>query len=1130
MSGRSAHVRKKITEPKTGDGRNRSSHSVGGVSSHDELPTVPFGPSRPDVMALPTANPRMLRSAPEQTRDGDSSSLQGSLSSDSIDGRRGSQSHHNRPLDDFAYARARKPTIKSEDMSGITKSGVRSAMDNKSEQVRKGIAKAFAFGSKKGKRGETERAFEIRPESAATMRPGPPPHTVSYSSEPQMPPLDEHNQPQYPLPHSPYEQQWGQAIGPASPPPLAKLPPLPPLAAAPQIKRWIGTGRPVQRWNKLRKDPELWDPNGDVLIYLGHRGQEPRPHPSFRLSSHLIESTESRILVTMLREGSTEDDAGLPPSPLGAPLIMLPRPNSLSAVGRAPAAGHHFQAGALGSEQPTPPLSEDTNLADADGQISYEMFFPPPSNATKTDQLRHNITTRNVFALLCHASLVGLSLHQALTDLHARMEQYMTQADTDNLFTIISYLSARGIDDVRDDPETAISLLAWSEDPRVRWEEGWRECFYHAAGMYGSVKQRSLMESSPGFKKISPISRALLDRASLEMHLRVQSAEERLAAFSFEDMWPASFSMMSPISGGPSRPSPAKESADRLQRFFVEHYRAVYGGRWPPPPPGRATSTVDGEESLWLTRTVAQTLQKGFGALYEYLVNRDIVWDGSETRSSRKWLMVSESGNKGFDADTVDLPMTDLLIEFDNKQRYPHIPHPYPLVPESIQPSGAASTGANTNGDSAKSILKRGKTMIEGVTTSQRSGPTERRVQLAYTESSNIYTLGSDFTQSDLIDAYVKFEKNDHIGEVDPSLARRGRWILIYGILQTLASISVDAPNVRYSEGVSYHLDPRLKGARIPPWTKNSKHATHAGPDEARHELSYCWMAPQFWRSSDTSASSDAGTDRDSQVFSDVNNQVSPPTDLRRGFGFPRPPPPVSFRGSLMSHHMSANRSLYSSGSRMSGNSFAPTFGYPASVMSYDAQSDTGTTASSWKYSSNSPTTTAAPGFPRRRRSTKNGGYPANPRLSTATSGSGSRRGAATSSLASSRVDEDNEEWAIRAAYERAMMHGAVAAAAAPGGGGPDNGRETTAGGDKSGARDYLYPDDSTSRPTSRPGSFGVEEDEEEEEEEAGSGSGSSGDQDRHGRPLLSLSPSETDSVAPAFRDFDELDVDDIMP
>ncbi|KUI70856.1 hypothetical protein VM1G_06478 [Cytospora mali] len=1121
MSGRSAHVRKKITEPKSGDGRSKSSHSVGGVSGLDELPTVPLGPSRQDVMGGMTASHR-VRSA-DAARDGDAFSMRGSQSSDSIDGRRGSQ--HNRPLDDFAYARARKPTIKSEDMSGITKSGVRSAMDNKSEQVRKGIAKAFAFGSKKGKRGESEKVFEIRPESAATMRPSPPSHTQSYSSEPQMPPLEEHNQPHYPLPHAPYDQQWNQAIGPASPPPLTKLPPLPPAATAPQIKRWIGTGRPVQRWNKLRKDPELWDPSGDVLIYLGPRGQDPRPHPSFRLSSHLIEATDSRHLITMLREGSTEDDGALPPSPLGAPVMLLPRPNSLSAVGRAPAPGQHFQTGTLGHEQPTPPLSEDNTLADADGQISYEMYFPPPSNASKTEQLRHNIATRNIFAILCHASLVGLSLSQALTDLHARMEQYMPQSDTDNLFTIISYLSARGIDDVRDDAETAISLLAWCEDPKVRWEEGWREAFFHAAGMYGSNKERFLMESCSDFKRLSPITRALLERASLEMHLRVQSAEERLAAFSFEDMWPPSFSMISPISGGPPRPSPAKESADRLQRFFVDHYRVVYGGRWPPPPPGRVAAPRDGDESLWLTRTVAQTLQKGFGALYEYLVNRDIVWDGSETRSSRKWLMVSKSGNKAFDADTADLPMTDLLIEFDNKQRYPHIPHPYPLVPESIQPClGATNAGANTGGDGSKGILKRSKTTSDTVT-SQRSGATEWRVQLAYTESSNIYTLGSDFTQSDLIDAYVKFEKHDRIGEVDPSVARRGRWILIYGILQTLASISVDAPNVRYTEGVSYHLDPRLKGARIPPWSKNNKHASNTCiSDEACHELSYCWMAPQFWHSSDTSASSDGGTDRNSQTFSD---NVSPPLDPRRAYGFPHPPPPVSLRGSILSH-MPASRSLYSSGSRMSGYSYAPTFGYPASVMSYDAQSDTGTTASSWKHSTNSPTaTTITTGGIPRRKSKNNGGFhgaPANLRLSTATSASGSRRGA-TSSLASSRVDEDEGEWAIRAAYERAMTLGSPAAT------NPDRGKggKTQAGAAVVSAPESVYPDDSQSRLGSFSGPVCGEEDEDDEDGAGSSGSGGV-DRGRHGRPLLSLSPSETDSVAPGFRDFDELDVDDIMP
>ena len=95
-------------------------------------------------------------------------------------------------------------------------------------------------------------------------------------------------------------------------------------------------GRPVGRWNKLRKDPELWDPNGDVLVFLGHRGQSPRPQPSFRLSSHIIEATESRFLLTMLREGFNEEDFHMPPSPAGAPPMIRPghHPGMGMGVGR----------------------------------------------------------------------------------------------------------------------------------------------------------------------------------------------------------------------------------------------------------------------------------------------------------------------------------------------------------------------------------------------------------------------------------------------------------------------------------------------------------------------------------------------------------------------------------------------------------------------------------------------------------------------------------------------------------------------------------------------------------------------------------------------------------------------------
>ncbi|KAG8163492.1 hypothetical protein KVR01_006789 [Diaporthe batatas] len=1108
MSGRSAYVRKKITEPK-----GKAQH--GPDANLDELPTLALGPSRQDSARLGTAHGRGPRPQ-DLTVDGDVLSIGDSQSSGSIDGRRLDSAQPKHPLDDFAYARARKPTIKAEDISGvgISKSGMRSVMDQNSEKVRKGIAKAFTFGGKKTRRDEVIRPQEIRPESSATVRPGHLPR--GGESEPS--PLEDREQPPYPQANYTYDPQWDASLGPASPPPVTKLPALPPPASTPQIKRWTGTGRPVQRWNKLRKDPELWDPNGDVLVYLGHRGQNPRPNPSFRLSSHVIEATESRPLITMLREGSTEDEMTLLPSPRGAPPMLLPRQSSVSAAARDQmAAGQRPQASSRSGSQATPPLSEDTILTNTDGQISYEIFFSPPSNASKTEQIRYSVSVRNLFGILHHASLVGLSLCQALSDLHSRMEQFMPQADTDNLSTILAYLGARGIDDVRNDAESAISLLAWCEDPKVRWEEGWRESFLHVAGMYGSLRERSLMESSPDFKRISPITRALLERASLEMHLRVQAAEEPLSTFSFEDMWPASLSFISPASG-PVVASPAKASADRLQRFLLSYYRSTWG-RWPPPPPPDTVTSDESDEPLWLTRTVVQALQKDFGTLYDYLVNRDIVWDGSETRSSRKWLMVSESGNKAFEADTDELPMTDVLIEYDNKQRFPHIPHPYPLVPESIPP--AANTAASAANSKGRKRSKTGGEAVPAATPGgpQRPGAVERRIQLAYTEATNVYVLGSDFAQTDLIDAFVKFEKTDRIGEIDPSLARRGRWILIYGILQSLASVSADAPIVRYSDGVDYHLGPRLKGARLPPWAKKGKQPASIQPQEASHELSYCWLAPRAWNNSNTSASEEGGLD--SQEVSDDNNS---PIDTRQGYSFPQPPHP-SLSATLSGvggggggggrGYTSAQSSRAPSASGQSRGYHAGT-SYAGSTTSYDALSDAGTTTSSWLHMSTTSSVTTAPlqGGRTSKASSRTGVRG----VARSTEALGSRRGGGAPQLASpgssTRLDEaeeaaDGGEWPMQI-------------------GGRDRDR------DRDRERGKLHI--STEMTSSSGGRTRRREGSRQRKESFGvvrEGGEDSDDQQwvvrrMHSRPLLS--PSETSSVAQAIKDFDELDVDDIIP
>ncbi|KAK4443858.1 hypothetical protein QBC34DRAFT_310145 [Podospora aff. communis PSN243] len=979
MSGRSAYVRKKITQTKEGDRaagvRSRAKSSASSdnatISEYpiDHMPSRHDGGGRDggrhrDITGVGTTNARFLKFS-EPARESEVLNYQNDMTSyghhsggsqsggSSIDGRRetgGPSAHsHSRPLEDFAYARARRPAIKTEDVSGIEKSGFRSILDKKSDGVRKGIAKAFTFKGKDKKSPDAERMPDFRPMSSATVRPNQP-NPVNYSSSGDL--QDGYDADTSPVfSGSSQANPWDDSGSLVAPPPSSKLPPIPAAGNTPPIKRWIGAGRPVQRWNKLRKDPELWDPNGDVLVFFGHKGQVPRPNPSFRLSSHIIEATESRYLITLLREGSTEEDIHMPPSPVGAPPMLHQRHHG----------GQHLhpQGGYAGrGGNPTPPISEDNSMWEQDGQISYEMYFPTPSNMTKLDQIRHHITTRNVFALLYHASLVGLSLYQALADLHSRLESYMPP-EADNVGTILNYLSARGIDDVRNDAETAVSILAWSEGSEVRWEEGWRESFLHCAGMY------SQLETCADFKNVTPITRALLERACLETQLRVQAAEERLAGFQYGDMWPNT----------DAAAAPAKAAADRLQKFFQQHYTREYG-RWPPLPMpsgldhqaiGTAHGGPDGEEDMWLTRSVAQALQRDFAALYDYLVNRDIVWDESEARSSRKWMMVSESGNRGFEADTPDLPITDILIGFDNKLRFPHIPHPYPLVPESIPPPPSASApSANSRNGTTGGGMFGGKSSSKktgngngngssSTLTSTRTGAVERRIQLAYTEATNICILGTEFTHSDLIDAFGKFEKADRISEVDPSTARRGRWVLIYGILQTLASVSVDAPNVRYRDDVPYHLSPRLKGAKMPPWkTGNHHHQQHGNnPDEAAHELSHCWTVPRSWHGGSSTGN---GSSANSGAESSAEEGTSP---ISRGYHFPMPRGPASVTsrsaagqsGYYTPVGMTA-RSVRSGSSRApsvvgGGGQYGMSFSSAGSVVSGYSESDAGSSVRS---------------------------------------------------------------------------------------------------------------------------------------------------------------------------------------
>jgi hypothetical protein len=102
--------------------------------------------------------------------------------------------------------------------------------------------------------------------------------------------------------------------------------------------------------------------------------------------------------------------------------------------------------------------------------------------------------------------------------------------------------------------------------------------------------------------------------------------------------------------------------------------------------------------------------------------------------------------------------------------------------------------------------------------------------------------LANKDTDNKILDEIGVYEKTFQMSGVQPSDARLGRWILLYGILQVLSTISVDTAGLKYKEKIKYFISPSLEGC--PPWR-----SLEAAPlmIEACQQRSYCWQAPQTW-------------------------------------------------------------------------------------------------------------------------------------------------------------------------------------------------------------------------------------------------------------------------------------------
>ena len=536
------------------------------------------------------------------------------------------------------------------------------------------------------------------------------------------------------------------------------------------------------------------------MVYMYMRGSRTKPPPSFRISARLIEASGSKHFINQIYNGREPD--GWPP--------FIPNEGSQSMSPTNPNDGHEaYRNGPNGSsfrgEEDDPDAIRPLGVTKRSSPtvhegILHEIYVPWPGAETGIHSTIWHITTRNYFAVLADASaLVGTTLHEAMYKLFERVKMFPDYLDrnVDKVAWITDYIVRHKFDDVRNNPSYAASLLAFSETAGVRWREGYIEAFVHCVGMLNMG-----LQTIPEWRFITPQTKMFLQNASLEIDARVGRAQGFLLSFDFTEMWPTSSAPM----------SVARGCFDRLRKWLSKYYEGAFL-HWPPT-----------NDSAWLTRDMVVRLKNDFHSLYDYLVDRDIIFDGTQYRPGQKWSMVSKSG-QNFRADTLDLPLTDILLGFDNRYHFPHIPHPYCVTPPSIPVQNKPKTAF---------MLKKPSSPTDPMALSKQRA-------LSYAEASNVYILRDQYMHTDLVTNFIRFEQTDMIEHLDPFEARRGRWVLIYGILQVLATISVDSPNLRYKEGAQYHLCPQMKG--IVPWAERGT----PPEEEAEHIRSHCWDVPTTW-------------------------------------------------------------------------------------------------------------------------------------------------------------------------------------------------------------------------------------------------------------------------------------------
>ncbi|OTB10143.1 hypothetical protein K445DRAFT_323276 [Daldinia sp. EC12] len=516
------------------------------------------------------------------------------------------------------------------------------------------------------------------------------------------------------------------------------------------------------------KVPELWNENGNVLVYLDAKGSG--GSPSFKVPSFVVDYS---LVFNELMEAEMTS-----PTSSG-------RSRARSFTGRD----------SLSAEDATrrvqsPPLSEPEVYGESRLYLPVSMSSPGHRSQADMERL---ISIRNMFAFLTGQPLVCTkeqpTLFSVFINISSLLKEFeFTNADGSTFGDAVEmsfgfFMDQMGLADVRHSREKTLESLILGE--RMRSMPLYNEAFTHAVGKYSAIRDLN----SPLWEQVSVTTRERLERAYFELVNRQNGVNNRLETFDFPALFSGVANSTSRSEYKDVKYHTWRRSFGRMRQFVLNYYKATFGS-WPP----KARSKKNPFTESGLNRQVLKIMYSDFCALYDLLVDREslttrVIDQNAEEMTSHK--------NPHLSA------MRRVLTEFDQSSPpvLPPIPFDLPKLPDMT------SVQENFYELSAKEQARLGNNLQEYQTL------------LILNKAYDFETFKLDIP---FLKEFKEFEYKEAKGRTAAEMAdqRLGYWLFLYVVIQSLPMLVVDAPGLQFTEGVEYFLCQPPKGQ--PPWIEDA--------------------------------------------------------------------------------------------------------------------------------------------------------------------------------------------------------------------------------------------------------------------------------------------------------------------